>query len=100
MHHNLLVNTEIYKEFNISDQHIELAIFQVKIKCTPQGTSLCLQRMRETLLAVADGNKLVVIGDMNIDYQHETTKSVKQIKRIEREFNLTYQILYKSCCQY
>lgn len=107
VHRKLLVNSEIYSELNISDQHIELAIVQISQKCTkpftiimvyrpPQGNqSLCLQRLREALIAVADGNKTIIVGDLNIDYKQTNTKSVKQLLRIEREFNLSQHI--KTC---
>lgn len=51
-----------------------------------------MQKIRETLSAVADGGKTVIIGDLNIDYRQVVTKSVKQLLCIEREFNLIQHI--------
>lgn len=55
VYRNLLVNAKVYSEFNLSDQHIEMAVIQVSQKCTkpftviqvyrpPQGNqSICLK---------------------------------------------------------
>lgn len=48
-------------------------------------------------MAAADGNKLLINGDLNIDYNQHGTKSMKQIKKIEREFNLEQHIKETTC---
>lgn len=104
VHKDLLVNACVYEEFNLSNEHIELFAIQVRQKCTkpillisvyrpPQGNqSTYIESLRNTLLAAMNCNKTVVVGDFNLDYNMTTCKAVKQLKHVEREFNLKQYI--------
>lgn len=100
VHKNLLVNTCIYDEYNVSNEHIELFALQVGQKCTkpimlisvyrpPQGKqNIFLEQLTHTLTAAMNCSKTIIVGDFNLDYKMMTCKAIKTLKHLEREFNL------------
>lgn len=59
----------------------------------PQGTQkVCLDTVRVTLQMLKSANNVTILGDMNIDYKQKDTVAVKEIKSLEREFNLRQRI--------
>lgn len=100
----LKVDASIYEVYNKSDKDIELFVLQIKQPLTnpivlvsayrpPQGNqTLCIDSIREVLQALADGNRLVLLGDLNMDYQNANLKGIKDLKQLEKEFSLRQQI--------
>lgn len=90
---NLKVNAQIYKSSNISNSDIELLVLEIEQKCTtpsilmsvyrpPQGKHKEFLESTRTALNNLVGMKrsIIMIGDVNIDYQAATTASVKEFK--------------------
>lgn len=98
------VNAQIYEELAISDKNIELAVLLVQQPCTrpitlvsvyrpPQGNQQeFILSLRETLQEIGDKNKIILLGDLNIDYRQISTKSVRELKLLAREYNLSQYI--------
>lgn len=99
-----IVNAQIYEHLNQSDSDIEVLVLEIEQKNTtpyillmvyrpPQGKQqlfvdkLC--ETIETLITEKSGNKLLILGDLNIDLlTNSDTKSVRELKALQHETSL------------
>lgn len=59
----------------------------------PQGRiDECIESFRNILSHLNSNAEIFLIGDLNINYLEKNLKSVKELKALEREFNLKQQI--------
>lgn len=98
------VNAQIYENLSISDQNIEIAVLQIQQTCSkptflvsvyrpPQGNQqVFLQSVRETIQEIGNNKNIILLGDLNIDYRQISTKSVRELRMLAREFNLVQYI--------
>lgn len=59
----------------------------------PQGKiDDCLESLRDLLSSVSTGHEIFLLGDLKINYADGNTKAVKELKALEKEYNLKQQI--------
>lgn len=104
IHKNLKVDAQMYEQCNKSDNTIEVFVLNVQQKYTkpiviisvyrpPQGNQTdFVNALREVLKTVMGGNKVIMMGDFNIDYNMKNCKAVRNLKQLENEFNFQQQI--------
>lgn len=89
VYRNLTVNMQVYETHNKSDGDIEMFVISVQQKCTkpfivisvyrpPQGSQTTyVNAIRNVLKSIAGGNKVLLMGDFNIDYRITTCEAVQ-----------------------
>lgn len=61
----------------------------------PQGKiEECTRSLRELLSSIDLGLEVFLLGDLNINYKDTNLKAVKELKALEKEYNLKQQIIY------
>lgn len=100
------VDAHKYEDLNKSNKNIEALVLEIQQKCTkpkiliityrpPQGKpSEYIDELRDTLTGLNTGLELFLLGDLNINYSEKNLKAVKEMKVLEKEFNLKQQISY------
>lgn len=104
LNQKIKVNAQIYENLHISNQNIEIAVLQIQQPCTkpiilvsvyrpPQGNQQeFLQSIRDKIQEIGSNKNIIILGDLNIDYRQISTKSVRDLRMLAREFNLNQHI--------
>lgn len=98
------VNAHKYDELNTSNSDLEMLILEIQQKCTkprviisvyrpPQGNvTNCINTIKAAIKSIGPAVEICILGDLNVDYSDKSLAAKRELKTLEREYNLTQQI--------